>query len=229
MIDPSQPSPQARALVNNKNNLADMTLRKTLAQVEREKVASITELDHERLEVLDFLRNLKRCDSDRDPTYLKLFKEMTSRRNVTMSALAGMRNDGAEGRRRSRQQRSNSTELEQNVDKELQVEQKDFTQEEDVIRPLASAPPPYRTRFVDPNDAVMTEVMETKSKPKKKEPLSKRIETFFEAVQMYKKAQEDADDDFFTASRMARKWTMMTKGLAESEDDDDDDNNLHTI
>ncbi|XP_064634072.1 uncharacterized protein LOC135491982 isoform X3 [Lineus longissimus] len=75
MIDPSQPSPQARALVNNKNNLADMTLRKTLAQVEREKVASITELDHERLEVLDFLRNLKRCDSDRDPTYLKYLKK----------------------------------------------------------------------------------------------------------------------------------------------------------
>jgi hypothetical protein len=71
MTDPSQTSPQARALVNNRNNLADMYLRKTLAQVEREKTASITELDHERLEVLDFLRNLKICDSDKDPTYLK--------------------------------------------------------------------------------------------------------------------------------------------------------------
>jgi HD superfamily phosphohydrolase YqeK len=71
MIDPTQPSPKALAAVNNKNNLADVRLRYTLAQVEREKVAKMNDLHHERLEVLGLLHDIQRRDTDKDPVYLK--------------------------------------------------------------------------------------------------------------------------------------------------------------
>jgi hypothetical protein len=93
-----------------------------------------------------------------------------------------------------------------------------------------TALPPYKTRFADPNDEVMAEVMENKLKPKRKEPLSKRIETFFEAVQVYKRGQQD-EEEFFNAARIVREWTMRTKGVdaALAESSDDEDNNMHTI
>ena len=69
MSSVSTEAPSSRALrhLNNRNNVADLYLRKRLQQMEREKNFYISYLDKDRLDVTDFLKNLQRCDSDELP------------------------------------------------------------------------------------------------------------------------------------------------------------------
>ncbi|KAL8624044.1 hypothetical protein ACOMHN_019467 [Nucella lapillus] len=62
----SSKAPSSRALrqLNSRNNAADLTLRRRLAQMEREKNFHMSYLDKDRLDITDFLKNLHRCDSD---------------------------------------------------------------------------------------------------------------------------------------------------------------------
>ncbi|XP_064625989.1 uncharacterized protein LOC135486818 [Lineus longissimus] len=93
MDDPNQPSPQALAQVNNKNNLAEMRLRRVLAQVERERISRMTLLKQDRLEAMNLLHAINTRESDKDPAYLKHFKDLalsSRRNNMTMSAPAGL-------------------------------------------------------------------------------------------------------------------------------------------
>ena len=68
---------QAMKFVNNKNNKVEQRLRKTLDQYSRERTLSMYQLDQERLDIHDFLRDLKRCESNESPEakrYVKIIK-----------------------------------------------------------------------------------------------------------------------------------------------------------
>lgn len=66
-VDPSQPSSRAMQWVKNRNNIIDNYLKKQVEQYEREKDLSISVIDQDRLDIHDFLKSLKKCDSDNLP------------------------------------------------------------------------------------------------------------------------------------------------------------------
>ena len=65
--DPNNPAGNSTVLeiVRNKNNLADLILRKRVEEYERELQWTIVKIDQERLDVFDFLKKLKICESDK--------------------------------------------------------------------------------------------------------------------------------------------------------------------
>lgn len=65
--DPNQPTQRAMHFIKNKNNISDMRLRQTLVQYDREKASSMYNIDHARLDVKDFLRDVRYCASDQLP------------------------------------------------------------------------------------------------------------------------------------------------------------------
>jgi hypothetical protein len=84
------------------------------------------------------------------------------------------------------------------------------------------------------NQAVMTEVMEKKLKPKRKEPLQKRIAAFLDDVNKHNleaKAKAKAEVEYLHSARIKRQWTLMTKGIdaALAESSDEDENELNII
>ena len=61
---PETPAKTAMKNLAVRNNVADLHLRKKLYHMERQKVYSLTDLDKDRLDVNDFLKNLRKCESD---------------------------------------------------------------------------------------------------------------------------------------------------------------------
>ena len=55
---------QSLEIVRNKNNAAELMLRRRLDAYDREKALSIMTIDHDRLDTKDFLKDLKICNSD---------------------------------------------------------------------------------------------------------------------------------------------------------------------
>ena len=47
-----------------KNNVAENLLKRRLEAFDRMESMSVFNIDHERLDLCDFLRNLRKCDSD---------------------------------------------------------------------------------------------------------------------------------------------------------------------
>ena len=66
-MDPTQPSMKAMSMVKIRNNITDRELRRTLGHFEDEKSAAILVIDHDRLDMRDFLRSIKHCGSDELP------------------------------------------------------------------------------------------------------------------------------------------------------------------
>ena len=62
-----QPSAKAMQWVKNRNNIIDMYLKKQIDQFEREKDLHISLIDQDRLDIHDFLKQLKKCESDNLP------------------------------------------------------------------------------------------------------------------------------------------------------------------
>jgi hypothetical protein len=50
--------------VRTKNNIDDLKLKRELGQSEKEKAISLLLIDHEKLDLREFLRTIKVCDSD---------------------------------------------------------------------------------------------------------------------------------------------------------------------
>ena len=48
----------------NKNNLADMYLQKKLETFEREKSYSVLQIDHERIDAMEFMKNIRKREPD---------------------------------------------------------------------------------------------------------------------------------------------------------------------
>ncbi len=65
----SSPRSKASAMqwVKNRNNIIDMYLKKQIEQYEREKDLRISLIDQDRLDIKDFLKALKKCESDNLP------------------------------------------------------------------------------------------------------------------------------------------------------------------
>ena len=55
---------QSLELVRNKNNVAELELRRRLEKYDREQTVSITNLDIEKIDVTDFLKGVKKIHSD---------------------------------------------------------------------------------------------------------------------------------------------------------------------
>ncbi|KAJ8299101.1 hypothetical protein KUTeg_023161, partial [Tegillarca granosa] len=58
------PSGRALKFLNNKNNLADLYLKKRLAQFDREKTFSVSHMDRDKFDTVDVLKQIHQCDSD---------------------------------------------------------------------------------------------------------------------------------------------------------------------
>ncbi|GFO41597.1 elongation factor 1-beta [Plakobranchus ocellatus] len=88
MSEPPKEGPSNRALrqLNNRNNLADLKLRKTLEQFDREKVFSISMLDRDKLDTRDFLKAVRYCDSDYLPQSRAFLGSPSNRRNRSQTA-----------------------------------------------------------------------------------------------------------------------------------------------
>lgn len=71
MAQTIQPTLKNRALFRNRNNISDMILAKQIKDYDREKSMIILNLDHDRLDMKDFLRQIKICKSDELPESLQ--------------------------------------------------------------------------------------------------------------------------------------------------------------
>ena len=67
----SGPAGRTLKTLNNKNNLANLYMKKQLDQLTREQTFSITHLDRNRFETHDFLQQVQRKDSDKHPASIK--------------------------------------------------------------------------------------------------------------------------------------------------------------
>ena len=67
MAQTAQPSLKSRALVRNRNNISEMKLAKQIKDYDRERSMIILSLDHDRLDMKDFLKQIKKCESDELP------------------------------------------------------------------------------------------------------------------------------------------------------------------
>ena len=63
-MDANSPSAKAMAWVKNRNNISDMHLRKKLEVYERQRDLNMTTIDQDRLDTKDFLKVVKKCDSN---------------------------------------------------------------------------------------------------------------------------------------------------------------------
>ena len=64
--DPSAPPSRNTIIetVRNKNNKEDVRLRRRLTEYSKELATKIIQIDHDRLDAFDFLRQLRMCESD---------------------------------------------------------------------------------------------------------------------------------------------------------------------
>ncbi|KAK2184343.1 hypothetical protein NP493_271g03024 [Ridgeia piscesae] len=64
--DPSAPPGRASIIetVRNKNNKEEVRLRRRLTEYSKELATKIVQIDHDRLDAFDFLRQLRMCESD---------------------------------------------------------------------------------------------------------------------------------------------------------------------
>ena len=65
--DPNQPSPRAMHFIKNRNNMNDLQLKRQLDKFNKEKAVCMYNIDHDRLDVKDFLKDVKHCASDELP------------------------------------------------------------------------------------------------------------------------------------------------------------------
>ena len=63
-MDTNSPSAKAMAWVKNRNNISEMYLRKSLELFEKERDINMTLIDQDKLDVMDFKKHIKKCDSN---------------------------------------------------------------------------------------------------------------------------------------------------------------------
>lgn len=57
--------------INNKNSLVDISLARKISGFQREYNSKMNRLDYERVDLRKFLKQIYRCDSDKDPMAIK--------------------------------------------------------------------------------------------------------------------------------------------------------------
>ena len=64
MAESAQPAIKNMAIVKNKNNVTEMTLAKQIEEYKREQSMVLLSIDQDRLDMKDFLRQIRICESD---------------------------------------------------------------------------------------------------------------------------------------------------------------------